>query len=236
MFHNTDDLGPETADPHSPDPAAAPPTSDDEDQQQESEHKKRNSGRTGPTSQAGRARSAQNARKHGATSTTLVLPSESEEGWLMVLKRWEEKYQPVEDSLKAQFVQYAAEAEWFRLRTIRYYDDFIRTTGGIPSFLYTPDQLQKHNLMLRYKRDADRAFHKEFRALEALHKSDKLDDAEKPVDPNDYPKPEIVLGTDEEIQAIIRAQRDPLRDDEYGEKPTEPANENSEAKPEPPPT
>jgi hypothetical protein len=76
--------------------------------------------------------------------------------------------------------------------------------------------------MLRYKRDAERALHKEFRALEALHKSDKLDDAEKPVDPADYPKPEIVLGADEEIQAIIRADRDPLRDDEYGEKPASP--------------
>jgi len=186
---------------------------------------KRNSGRTGPTSPAGRARSAQNSRKHGATATTLILPAESEEGWLIVLSRWEERYQPEEDSLEAQFVQNVAEAEWFRLRTQRYYDDFIRTTQGLPPFLYNPEQIKMHNLMLRYKRDAERAFQKEFRAIEALYKSNKANEAEAakaeatetaatPPDSAKWPEFKVVRATHEQVHESIKAQRPPLPDDD----------------------
>jgi hypothetical protein len=94
--------------------------------------KKRNSGKTGPTSAAGRAKSAQNARRHGACARTLILPYESPEGWELLLARWHRTYTPEDDSLAADFVLRTAQAEWQRIRTQHSYDDFLKITAWSP--------------------------------------------------------------------------------------------------------
>ena len=138
------------------------------------EPEKRNCGRTGPTSPEGRATSSKNSIKHGSCAQTLILPCESEESWLLLLNRWRRDYQPAEDSLKYDFVLKTAQAEWHRIRAHRNFDCFTSLTQGSSPFNWTPDQVKKYDLMLRYKTAAERAFQREFRLLEQfckLHRS-----------------------------------------------------------------
>jgi hypothetical protein len=136
----------------------------------DAEPEKRDSGRTGPTSPEGRATSSKNATKHGACSHTLILPGESEDAWLLLLNRWCQTYEPEEDSLKYDFVLKTAQAEWHRIRTQRNYDVYLYILQGVSPFNWTPDQIKKHDLNLRYKTAAERAFQREYRLLEQHYK------------------------------------------------------------------
>jgi len=138
--------------------------------QSEPEPEKRNSGRTGPTSPEGRAASSKNSIKHGSCSQTLILPCEKEESWLLLLNRWLKTYQPPEDSLLYDFVLKTAQAEWYRIRAHRNLDCFDNIIQGFSPFNWTPDQVKKYDLMLRYKTTAERAFQREFRLLEQFCK------------------------------------------------------------------
>ena len=145
--------------------------------------KKRNSGRSGPTSLAGRLRSSRNAIKHGACAETLILPCESEPAFLILLARWCREYHISEEeqalvnnahcgpctdhSLTYDFVRRAAEADWHRIRCQRSYDSYSRMyIDGRAPFNWTPAEVKMHDLHLRYKTAADRAFHRENRALQ----------------------------------------------------------------------
>jgi hypothetical protein len=184
------------------------------------EPKKRNSGRTGPTSAEGRATSAQNARKHGACARTLILPMESEQGWLILLSRWQDTYKPLEASLEADFVLRTAQAEWFRLRTQRQYDEFITTTAGQPPYMWTSAQCKMHDLMLRYKNSAERSFQREYRLLEAHYKSHKLTPPPRVPDPEPIPEFIVELAPIEEILQQIRAGRPAPLDPLFSPPPT----------------
>jgi hypothetical protein len=131
---------------------------------------KRNCGHTGPTSEEGRSASSKNAIKHGACSRTLVLGCESQEAWELLLSHWCKTYQPAEDSLEYDFVLKTAQAEWHRIRNQRSFDSFICTTGGAAIFNWTPNQIKQHELALRYKTAAERAFQREYRLLEQHYK------------------------------------------------------------------
>jgi len=146
----------------------------------------RNCGRTGPTSAAGLARSAQNSFKHGGCSARLILPGESEEEWQELLARWHKTYEPDPESLSYDFVQKAAEADWRRLRNERTYDDYLclRLEGRAP-YDWKADEIKTHDLLLRYKTTAERSFQRDVRALEEhyrLHHPKKLEPkvADKP--------------------------------------------------------
>jgi len=166
----------------------------------EPEPKKRNSGRTGPTSPEGRAKSSQNSIKHGACSYTLILPGELEEAWLLLLSHWCRTYRPVEDTLLYDFVLKTAQAEWYRIRAQRHFDSFYASTQGLSPFNWSPDQLKKHDLMLRYKTTAERAFQRDYRLLEQhfkLHppaEPDETDEPNEPVEPTDPEAPVERLG------------------------------------------
>jgi hypothetical protein len=135
------------------------------------EPEKRNSGRTGPTSAEGRAASSKNAIKHGACAETLILPGESEEAWELLLNRWLKEYQPAEDSLEYDFVLKTAQAEWQRIRSQRNFNDFLCVlTHGSSPYNWSPEQIKKHDLSLRYKTAAERAFQRECRLLEQYYK------------------------------------------------------------------
>jgi hypothetical protein len=197
------------------DPAAEPPIDETENSDSPNpERKKRNSGRTGPTSAEGKARSAQNALKHGACATTLILPQESPYGWEILKARWEETYKPRPDSLEADFVLRTAQAEWYRLRCQRQFDDFIVSINGKPAFAITPDDIKMQDLMLRYKNNAERAFQREFRNLEAYYKAHKLSRAADEPNYDDCPPPPIVKCVPiEMILERIRQKRDSIADD-----------------------
>jgi hypothetical protein len=134
------------------------------------ESEKRNCGRTGPTSPEGRIASSKNAIKHGACSRTLILPCESEEAWELLLSHFCKTYQPAEDSLEYDFVLKTAQAEWHRIRAQRNYDSFMCHTQGLSTFNWLPEQIKRHDLALRYKNAAERAFQREYRLLEQHYK------------------------------------------------------------------
>jgi len=146
------------------------PTAAEQCEPAQPEPEKRNSGRTGPTSAEGRATSSKNAIKHGACAQTLILPCESEESWLLLLNRWLKEYQPHEDSLLYDFVLKTAQAEWHRIRAHRNLESVMAFTQGRSPFNWTPDEIKKHDLCLRYATTAERAFQREFRLLEQFRK------------------------------------------------------------------
>ena len=143
------------------------------------EPEKRNCGRTGPTSPEGRAASSKNSTKHGACSRTLILPHESKEEWEDLLAHWCDIYKPAEDSLYYDFVLRTAEAEWHRQRAQLNFDVFMGSTGGGSTINWQPDQIKKHDLALRYKTTAERAFQREFRLLEQFYKAHPPEPAPK---------------------------------------------------------
>ena len=202
-----------TSKTESTDTAAAPP---EEWENPEAPRKKRNCGRCGATSEAGRRRSAMNALKHGATAKTLILKVESEEGWLILLNRWLDRFQPVENSLEAEFVLRTAQSDWARMRCARQYDQFIHSVNCTAPDEWTPEQIKKHDLMLRYRSAAERSFHREYRALETHYKIHNLLPKPKPEPKSEAnpeaPKPQppeirFVRKTHEEIAEIIRQKR-----------------------------
>jgi hypothetical protein len=144
------------------------------------ESEKRNCGRTGPTSPEGRCASSKNAINHGACARTLILPHESEEEWQLLLAHWCETYQPAEDSLAYEFVLKTAQAEWHRRRAQLNFDDCMASTGGGSTINWTPDQIKKHDLALRYKNSAERSFQREFRLLEQFYKAHCPKPAQEP--------------------------------------------------------
>jgi len=156
------------------------------------EPEKRNCGRTGPTSPEGRATSSKNSTKHGACAQTLILPCESEESWLLLLNRWCQTYQPPEDSLLYDFVLKTAQAEWHRIRTHRNLESVMALTQGRSPFNWTPDEIKKHDLCLRYKTAAERAFQRDFRLLEQFRKLHPAVESRPaaPAEPDPKPKPD----------------------------------------------
>jgi hypothetical protein len=154
----------------------------------ECDTEKRNCGRTGPTSEEGRAISSKNAIKHGACSRTLILPGESEEAWQLLLSRWCQTYQPAEDSLEYDFVLKTAQAEWQRIRNQRFFDSFMCTTAGAAIFNWSPDQVKQHDLALRYKTAAERSFQREYRLLEQHYKIHRPTAAKNPTAQETAPK------------------------------------------------
>ena len=124
---------------------------------------KRNCGRTGPTSPEGRAVSSKNAIKQRACARTLILPHESEEDWELLLTHWREMYQRAENSLAYDSVLRTAQAEWHRRRAQFNFDGFMASTEGGSAINRRPDQIKHHDLALRYKNSAERAFQREFR-------------------------------------------------------------------------
>ncbi len=133
---------------------------------------KRNSGRTGPTSETGKATSARNATRHGMCAPTLIMQSEVEADWLELLQTWLEAYQsPAESTLLYTFVLKTAQAEWHRLRVQREYDSHLHNHGHPPIGAWRPDEIKTHDLILRYLTAAERRFQREYRLLEHHWKS-----------------------------------------------------------------
>jgi hypothetical protein len=118
---------------------------------------KRNCGRTGPVTPEGRAISSQNSRKHGACSQTLILPDESMQDFLLLLKHWCQNYRSAEGHYLFEFVRQAAKAEWFRIRAQRQYNACL-ATGPHP-------EDKTRALLLRYKTAAENTLQRSFRLL-----------------------------------------------------------------------
>ena len=133
--------------------------------------KKRNCGRCGPKSAAGKARAAKNSFRHGSCAATLILECESQEGFDRLLARWVTLFQPTYDTVEYDLVLKVAQAEWRRIRTQRNYDDYLNgPLNGRSPFNWNDQETKKHDLYLRYKTTAECTFHRELRTLEQHYK------------------------------------------------------------------
>jgi hypothetical protein len=157
--------------------------------EQNPEPEKRNSGRTGPTSTAGREKSARN----GMCATTLIMLGEVEEDWLELLQTWLDGYQnPEENSLLYTFVLKTAQAEWHRLRLQREFDFHMLGHGLGPIAAWEPHEVKNYDLILRYLTAAERRFQREYRMLEhhwkTHHKQKPAPDPEPDLAPEPMPE------------------------------------------------
>ena len=84
---------------------------------------------TGPTSEAGRAKSAQNSLKHGLTSKTIVLPGEDHEAYQNQLTSYIEHHAPGSDE-ELRLVQSMVASLW-RLNRIQTLESAIYIKGRI---------------------------------------------------------------------------------------------------------
>jgi len=162
------------ADPQQPEEVFSSIPSDapsEQDPSEEAPTKKRNCGRTGPTSPEGKAKSRLNSVKHGSCAETLILPGESEDDWSDLLRKWTGRYHPAENTLEYDFVLKTAQAEWTRIRCERNYSNFQFYGANNASYNWTPDQIKTHDRLLRYKTTAERSFQREYRQLEQHYKS-----------------------------------------------------------------
>jgi hypothetical protein len=123
---------------------------------------------TGPTSEAGKARSAKNAQKHGCCSTQLVLPNESQAEYDKLLQSWLADYPPA-DATEASLVEKACKAQWFLIRNRRRYNEI---EDGIfreqPHAMdWTEEQHKQITNFRRYLTAAERHFSEAVSLLEA---------------------------------------------------------------------
>ncbi len=185
-----------------------PPEKTQNPVEDQSGHQKRNSGRTGPTSEQGKATSARNATRHGLCSELLVLSHESEADWLDVLHSWLDSYQnPAESSLLYSFVFKTARAEWFHIRAQKEYDGFFQAHGNAPITTWEPFEVRLYELVQRYLTAAERRFQREYRMLEQRWKTYHKPAPEpkkntKETDPSDHQMPGFLYVNNETGEAV----------------------------------
>jgi hypothetical protein len=71
---------------------------------------------TGPRTAAGKARSSQNARKHGLRAQITILPSENSDEFHALVAEFEDQFQPA-NALEWTLLRQLADAEW-RMRRV----------------------------------------------------------------------------------------------------------------------
>jgi len=72
---------------------------------------------TGPTTEAGKQRSSQNALRHGLTSRIVVMPSEDLDDYQSHLKSFTDEYQP-QGATESHLVQILADTSWRQNRIV----------------------------------------------------------------------------------------------------------------------
>ncbi len=124
--------------------------------------------RTGPRSPEGKAKSAQNARKHGLTAADLVIGPEDRAEFEEMLAEFRDEIEPtgpLENTLFDQFVS----AAW-NLRRIRRMETELCSGAESYTQLLDDDQLQKKlDRLARHQTRIERSFHRALKELKALH-------------------------------------------------------------------
>ncbi len=124
---------------------------------------------TGPRTLEGKARSSQNARTHGCTSRTLILPDESWEEYELVLSEWMGDFEP-QTPTGWELVEQTAQAHWFFLRVQKQCDSFEASTS-LNALEWSEAEWKMRERLGRYRTAAERSFHRALTAIEARRKS-----------------------------------------------------------------
>ena len=114
---------------------------------------------TGPRTEAGKARSSQNARKHGLTAAQLVIAPEDREEFDELLAALQADVKP-QGALQQILFQQLLESAW-NLRRVRSMESEL--AGSEESYL--DPELDR---LARHKTRIERAFHRSLRELKAL--------------------------------------------------------------------
>ncbi len=128
---------------------------------------------TGPRTEEGKARSAQNARKHGLTAAELVIAAEDRQEFEELLAQYQAGIRPsgpIQQTLFDELVQ----AAW-HLRRIRRMETELCAAAGSYLELLNDDEVQKKlERLARHKTRIERTFHRSLRELKALQTNDTL--------------------------------------------------------------
>ncbi len=139
-----------------------------------------------PKSPEGKARSSQNALKHGLSSKQVLLPTESAEDYNALRASYFDQFQPA-NHLEAELVQSLADTRW-RLRRLATIETNLFATHPVERELFIPDQLRDLGdevllswtfrslansgctlqMLLRYEATLSRTFDRTFKQLQLL--------------------------------------------------------------------
>lgn len=118
---------------------------------------------TGPVTADGKARSAQNATKHGLTSRTVVLPHENKEEYEALKKEFVRKYRPA-GILEQQMVTRMLDCWWLLNRALRVEAEFCEQRSNamaaanpdmagdaaLVNLIADPEESKRFRLLMRY--------------------------------------------------------------------------------------
>ncbi len=122
---------------------------------------------TGPRTTDGKARSSQNARKHGLTAQDLVIGSEDREEFEALLAEFQNDIAP-QGALQQTLFDELVGAAW-NLRRIRRMETELCLGAATYKDLLNDDDLQaKLDRLARHKSRIERTFHRSLKELKAL--------------------------------------------------------------------
>lgn len=141
---------------------------------------------TGPVTAEGKARSAQNATKHGLTGRTVVLPHENKEEYELLKKDFLGKYRPA-GILEQQMVTRMLDCWWILNRALRVEAEYHEQRGNAISAahpdlsgdaalvnLFTdPAESKSFRLLMRYVNSARAAWRQAKSDFEKMRKEKK---------------------------------------------------------------
>jgi hypothetical protein len=128
-------------------------------------------GKTGPTTPAGKATSSRNASKHHCTSTSLIVPGESQTDFAALLESLTMEYQPETDSQKITVAQ-TARTIWDLARVNREFDKSQHALYSAQKDMreWDASQQSEFDRMLRYRTKAERAYQRALQQVEYIRK------------------------------------------------------------------
>jgi hypothetical protein len=126
-------------------------------------------GATGPTTEHGKQIASRNAAKHNCTSTSLILPTETQAEFDALLENLIAEYRP-ETEMQQIRVNEAARATWELHRIHREYDKSqFRLYAEQPNMCdWTPKQQAEGDRMARYRTRAERTYNRALQSVECL--------------------------------------------------------------------
>ena len=125
---------------------------------------------TGPRTPAGKARSSQNARKHGLTSKDLVIGPEDHQEFDELLAQFQDDIAP-QGALQQNLFHQLVAAAW-NLRRIRRMETELCSQAASYLDLLNDDGLQaKLDRLARHASRIERTFHRSLKELKALQTS-----------------------------------------------------------------
>ncbi len=123
---------------------------------------------TGPRTPEGKAKSAQNARKHGLTAADLVIGPEDRAEFDEMLAEFRDEIEPTGPLQHSLFDQLVS-AAW-NLRRIRRMETELCSGAESYTQILDDDQLQKKlDRLARHQTRIERSFHRALKELKALH-------------------------------------------------------------------